>query len=124
MPSETVPSAELSARLSRALEISHRMLSAARSGDWPRLAALEAERAPLLEASALLLPALLPQVARARLVGLLADCQRVNEQLAELVGDHVCRLREILGVPPQADADAGAAVMIPIRSVDRGAGRP
>ena len=79
------------------LEVSTRMLSAAREGDWDNVAALEAERGALLTSVATTDPASLPVfktlLAHTEEVRALAGQQR--ERLREAMGEHQHRHRAL-----------------------------
>ncbi|MBU3694922.1 MAG: hypothetical protein FGM40_08870 [Rhodocyclaceae bacterium] len=96
VPADQDPLSDLAGHLGRALDLSERMLAAARDGDWPRLTGLEAERGAVLDA---VLPGLAPGLdarRREQVVPVLAACLRVNEELAAITGEQVRALRQSL----------------------------
>ena len=82
--------------LKAAVDLSGRMLDAARAGDWDRLAVLEHDRSRLLAVD---LAAVIAQASGAdadRMRADLAACIRLNDEITALTGSHISRLGELI----------------------------
>ena len=90
--------------LAQAIELSRRMLDAARVADWDALARLEALRAPLLD-RALAAGGRAGEASQPEAAARLAACLRLNDEVAALTAAHVARLASLLadGAGPAAD---------------------
>jgi len=106
VPAEKTPTGTSTEVLAVAVALSRQMLEAAKSGDWDRLAALEHERSRQLGAGLSSSLTLTPAAA-AEVKALLANCLRLNDEIAALTGAHMSRLSELLAemtqTPPGSD---------------------
>jgi hypothetical protein len=109
VPADPNTAESLSDRFERAIALSHRMLVAARAGDWGSVAAIEAERVGLLDEASLAACRNLAEPRRGRVSALLAECLRINDEVVAVTAEHVHRMREILALAQAGSPSTGSS---------------